>query len=291
MDVDRDDNRPRQAANLQLGRKRVVGKKIAMPMAKKSVHYPSCAILEGANCGSRTLPQRSARKIQEQLILTDSESEQSDSSSSDTESVAESEQASTVEDGPPIKAEEEDGPRPFGPAELIDLETPPQISISLPQLVSHASPGPAESDDDHDLGSSARNIVPLSAQAPLPADLVSTIEKLTHSSARLHKTKRLPFLLRNLRRGFLQRCKTLGIPVERETQDNVAFHMHYEHTGVNDVGYEITLHQWDCPLCSLHPSFPNQAILKKHLAWDHGEFLFKWRRSQANRVYRVIHSK
>ena len=197
--------------------------------------------------------------------------------------MAESEQASTVEDALPIKVEEEGGLRRFGPAELIDLETPPQISISLPQLLSRATPGTTESDD---MGSSAA-IVPLSAQAPLPADLVSTIEKLTHSSARLHLTKRLPFLVRNIRRGFLQRCKALGISSDRRTED-VAFHVHYEHTGVNDVVYDVTLHQWDCPLCTLHPSFPNQQMLQKHLAWDHEEFPFEWRRSHESLVY-VLH--
>ncbi|KAG5638004.1 hypothetical protein H0H81_002272 [Sphagnurus paluster] len=59
-------------------------------------------------------------------------------------------------------------------------------------------------------------VVPPPAAPPESREQVTNaIESLTGSIIRMQKTKQLPFLLRNLRNGFLGRCRELSIPVDR----------------------------------------------------------------------------
>ena len=124
-------------------------------------------------------------------------------------------------------------------------------------------------------------------QAPsVPSDeLVAAVEPLTLSSVRMQKLKLLPFLLRNLRKGFRHRCRVRGIPTDPRA-GHVSVTVRYEHS--SDSGehmFETRMEKWLCPLCELHGAFGTRAMLASHLGWDHAEAEFHWIETQDVRIF------
>ena len=66
--------------------------------------------------------------------------------------------------------------------------------------------------------------------------LVAAVESLTLSSIRMQKTSQLPFLLRNLRHGFLLRCRRLQVPVYTNGRD-LLFSVQYSY--LDDAVYHV----------------------------------------------------
>lgn len=147
-----------------------------------------------------------------------------------------------------VKKEDVDYLRPFGPAELIDLDPAPPITIQLPQ------------------------ITPQKAQSAPPSALVQeALEHISLATNRMQETQQLPFRLRNLRKGFLLRCKNLGIPTDpKENRRDVIVRLRYDIPGVAGA-YETAMIGWRCPICSLHGCFPSRKVLRYHLEWDHSD--------------------
>lgn len=117
-------------------------------------------------------------------------------------------------------------------------------------------------------------------------NLVSALEGFTLSSLRMQKTGQLPFLLRNLRRGFTDRCQLLGIPVEPAVHSDKPLEIHLtfrlqtrsvvsEDATYSDE-YQTRMTSWTCPLCDLHGKFKNHSMLQKHIEWDHSEINMRW---------------
>jgi len=194
------------------------------------------------------LAKKAARKIH---AITASSSESTSQSSSDEDMYTDPDT-----DGPStpvVKVEEEqDGLGRFGPGQIIDLTTPPRINVPLPQLGPEALP---------------------QSTSTVPPRLFTALEHHTGKITYLHQTRRLPFLLRNVRRGFLLRCKDAGISLNDDL-NRVMLGVRYDH--VDGIFYETSLHQWTCPICSIHGPFPNLAVLQKHLEWDHKELFTEW---------------
>ena len=122
--------------------------------------------------------------------------------------------------------------------------------------------------------------MPLASTTPavsskVPSDqLVAAVEALTLSSIRMQKTSQLPFLLRNLRHGFLLRCRRLQVPVYSDGRD-ISFSVHYNH--LDDGVYQVDgLSAWHCPLCDLLGTIKTREMLNCHLHWDHPEVFFEW---------------
>jgi len=118
-------------------------------------------------------------------------------------------------------------------------------------------------------------------------NLVAALEALTLSSLRMQKTGQLPFLLRNMRRGFVHRCRLLDVPTkssihsDEPLQVQLLFRLQTNvlvFEGAEDYSDEYTTHMtsWNCPLCDLHGRFGTQAMLQKHIEWDHSEIKTKW---------------
>src|ERR1700683_3453206 len=83
-----------------------------------------------------------------------------------------------------------------------------------------SSEEPSESSEDEEMDSNADHPETESESEAVDRptspsnDLIAALEVLTLPSLRMQKTGQLPFLLRNLRRGFAGRCHQLGIPTK-----------------------------------------------------------------------------
>jgi hypothetical protein len=131
----------------------------------------------------------------------------------------------------------------------------PQITIALPQIK-------AEPEDDF----------PVGGLGP-PEELVNAVEALTISPIRLQATRQLPFLRRNLRKGFISRCADVLIPIHPE-QKHVSLEVTYEY--VDGIVFKAKIEDCLCPLCNLFGKFTTQGTLYCHLKWDHQEVLSDW---------------
>ncbi|KAG0707919.1 hypothetical protein DFH29DRAFT_994550 [Suillus ampliporus] len=122
------------------------------------------------------------------------------------------------------------------------------------------------------------------APAEMPSDtLIEALECISLTTIRLAQLHRLPFMLRNLRKGFLSRCKSLGIDTSRSVPPPKPITVVYSCVAqiAKDGSLErqetrTTMPDWKCPLCELHGTFPMQQILNAHLKWDHSEVGFVW---------------
>jgi hypothetical protein len=115
-------------------------------------------------------------------------------------------------------------------------------------------------------------------------ELTTAVEALTLSSVRMQRANRLPFLLRNLRRGFISRCRSLDIPTQR-TSEGILVTVRYEYSfGVGEHAFETRMEHWVCPCCELHGAFQTREMLASHLDWDHNEVHSQWNEVDDGRV-------
>ncbi|KAG2063903.1 hypothetical protein BDR04DRAFT_1110967 [Suillus decipiens] len=121
------------------------------------------------------------------------------------------------------------------------------------------------------------------APAEIPSDtLIEALENVSLTTIRLAKLHRLPFILRNLRKGFLIRCESLGIDTSHTIPPSKPVTVIYNVSQITEHRYpgrqetRTTMADWRCPLCELHGVFPTQQILYAHLRWDHSGVGFRW---------------
>ncbi|KAF6762024.1 hypothetical protein DFP72DRAFT_594166 [Ephemerocybe angulata] len=263
-----DSSPERQSARKHIAAKKIPTNTIGFPFARaraarktENLQYTDS---DSGSDGSGKESDSDEENSEEGDDDTPTEGGRSSSSSEPGEDMdvdSENDQVSTA-----IKVEDEDisGPRMFGPAELIDLNSPPRINIPLPQI----GPSPPRANvrlpPENNAGA---------AQAGFPPRLFSAISRLALPSERLRQAERLPFLAGRMRRGFLLRCRDLGLPLDSDA-DAVSLRVRYEH--IDEIKFNLLLTAWKCPICSFHGVFPNRLILAKHLEWDHGEFYIKW---------------
>lgn len=229
--------------------------------------------------------KRSARKLEsvnrprEPLFTKDSSDETSSAGFSDDEQAEEppsgterldtdDENDSDTSSADDLRAQQatidEEARRSFSPPTLEYIDSPPRITRQLtdPLLVLAPLDDPG-------------------TPASGPSDeLVSAIEWLTLSSVRMQKTRQLPFLLRNLRTGFRDRCRRLGIPTDHPSEDvNLVvlfFRLDFEGNVDQAQSYKATCQEWVCPFCELQGVFDTREMLSCHLDWDHVEVKTTW---------------
>lgn len=135
--------------------------------------------------------------------------------------------------------------------------------------------GPSTESDSQDI---------FSERPPSPSnDLVTSLEALTLSPLRMQQTRQLPFLLRNLRRGFKIRCHQVGVATtptlefDNSVEVGLTFRL-LKSSGDVEYSDEYNTHTtpWNCPLCDLHGRFNTQDMLQRHLDWDHSEIKTVW---------------
>ncbi|KAF8906729.1 hypothetical protein CPB84DRAFT_1844201 [Gymnopilus junonius] len=138
------------------------------------------------------------------------------------------------------------------PSERLVFNTPPPITVPLPT-------SPARVHDTFD-------------SEPSTA-LLSAVQALTLPTIRMQTTKQLPFLLRNLRKGFYSRCRKFCLPIYHDGRD-IVLQVHYEYAG--GITYKAEVSKWQCPLCNLFGTFPTREMLNFHLQMDHLEVYYDW---------------
>ena len=107
-------------------------------------------------------------------------------------------------------------------------------------------------------------------------EMIAAIAYLTKTSVKTYKTRRRPFLLRNLRRGFMSRCRSLNIPTQR-TSDKIAVAVRYEYSSAAGAhAFGTQMEHWVCPCCELLGVFQTREMLASHLDWDHSEIVSQW---------------
>ena len=118
-------------------------------------------------------------------------------------------------------------------------------------------------------------------------NLIAALEVFILPSLRMQKTGQLPFLLRNLRRGFADRCLLLGLSTKPTVCSDELLEVQLifrlqtnslvseDAEGFSDE-YKTRMTSWNCPLCDLHGGFGVQAMLQKHIEWDHSEIETRW---------------
>jgi hypothetical protein len=112
-------------------------------------------------------------------------------------------------------------------------------------------------------------------------ELLNALEALTLTSIRIQTTRRLPFLRRNLRKGFFKRCMNLHLPIygDRKT---ISLGVKYEY--VDGIVFHAEIEEWLCPLCNIFGKFATRAMLNRHLEWDHREVFCEWKRVEETDV-------
>jgi hypothetical protein len=128
-------------------------------------------------------------------------------------------------------------------------------------------------------------VAPIAFQTPPPSgppeDLAAALDEICLGPLRMQRTKQLPFLLRNLHRGFRLRCKAINIKTTK-SRPKLPILVRYEYTGKR---YETYMSKWLCPLCELHGALPNKEMLRCHLHWDHPEVILeRWEQRANNQV-------
>ncbi len=142
------------------------------------------------------------------------------------------------------------------------------------------------------LVSDAEEVIVLSDSEDDVEELYRALDALTLSEARMQKRKRLPFLLKNLWKGFMYQCQRHGVrtspPNAPRGAVKVVFKYYLE---ANDSGassdsstdareyqtYVGSMADWRCPMCELHKPFPTREMLLFHLSRDHTEVKVSWR--------------
>ncbi len=203
------------------------------------------------NCDT---PSHAARKIEQNYWDTSSEPDDSRPEASDSASPSESSRrASALSHQSDSDIEIDNAPiNPEHAPEIILLDAPPRFS-------SHFHPRPRRP----------------AAMTP-PSTLVTTIERLSFASLRMHATRRLPFLLRDLRRRFYARCEQLGVPVYTDKR-TPRLKILYTGAGAEDSEYVARVDgSWVCPLCNLLGALRTREMLDCHLRWDHAEVFCEW---------------
>ncbi|KAJ7188349.1 hypothetical protein C8R46DRAFT_1054518 [Mycena filopes] len=98
-------------------------------------------------------------------------------------------------------------------------------------------------------------------------EIIGAIEDLTLSLTCLQDLHRLPFLKRNLRRGFQIYCAARGVPIETENNcQSIAVVFKIE-----EATHEASISCYECPLCQIHFPFQTKEMLETHLDLDHSE--------------------
>lgn len=145
------------------------------------------------------------------------------------------------------------------------LDSPPKITIPLSQIDLSLVDDPAPQ---------SRSIEPSD-------ELITALESLALPTIRMQKTHQLPFLLRNVREGFLSRCRALGVPIYSHDRQ-LSLCVRYDY--VAGPTYITDISNWLCPLCELHGIFRTREMLDCHLQWDHAEVYSEWERMVVTEV-------
>lgn len=124
------------------------------------------------------------------------------------------------------------------------------------------------------------------------SDLLAAFEPLSITTRlRLHKS--LPFLMRNLRKGFLVKCATIGIPTAPKDAPSPSMQIIYRYLIHDDSDHPLEddweeiageSTEWVCPICDLHGVMATREMVEYHLQNDHDEVQATWTQQAVSHV-------
>ncbi|KAJ7132828.1 hypothetical protein C8R43DRAFT_1023565 [Mycena crocata] len=210
--------------------------------------------------------------------------------------------------------ESKDAPRPMGRKAARKIEEqPPQLhsddestgspSDSEWETDSELEPPETDQEDSSDsdveiteIWSSKPPVIELLDDTPpmspvirpsTPSDeLIGAIERLTLAVTSMQELHRLPFLKRNVRRGFASYCKDRGVPIESHDSPTAPIHVSFKFS-TKSPPHQASISCWECPLCQLHLPFPTKDMLETHIKQDHGEVLTRWEERDGKGKWRL----
>lgn len=225
-----------------------------------------------AGPGMKPIPVRSARKHR---YMSESEEEED---SSEIESPDDQEDDIEVEED--LAVGDEDDEDDF----YANEDDHPPLFLN-PSSESSSEDGlDVEANDHNEIGPSPNALDP-NREAP-PNALLQSFRTATLDCPRLQRLKRLPYLPRNVRIGFLARCKSLGInisatplssPIRVLYRDALPASPNMPRTTY--LTYRASMTILSCPLCDLHGTFHSKDMLNAHFEWDHEEITVTWKSS------------
>lgn len=136
-------------------------------------------------------------------------------------------------------------------------------------------------------------VISVSSDSSSDEGTTEEISNLLHAfaavsiSATLKKHQRLPFLCRNVRRGFLYTCRSARMPTHPRTRPVTPMDVVYQYPARQNAivfqdlptKWEETLaktEDWKCPLCDIHGVFGTVRMLQFHVQSDHPEVEAQW---------------
>lgn len=124
------------------------------------------------------------------------------------------------------------------------------------------------------------------------------LEALVLPGMRLKEYKRLPFLTRNVRKGFKSRCRKAGVRTEPKESPPARVKVLYRYCPDDDTDSDSSsdedkgryedkvggMSRWLCPLCQVHGEFDTREMLNFHLSEDHTDVKTSWQDILVNGV-------
>ncbi|KAI0674536.1 hypothetical protein C8Q78DRAFT_1015392 [Trametes maxima] len=204
-------------------------------------------------------------------------------------------------------------------------ETPPRFRIprgllplrkTVPSILGKAARKVTSAASTRPLGKAARKrkittngprdeVIELSSDVESDSDideLLDAFDALTSGHVRLRERGRLPFLLRNLRAGFENRCLRGGVRVYPEQKPQAPVKVAYRYfpdrydsekagdaSSSSDEEHQEwvgRMTQWCCPLCQLHQPFRTRDMLVFHLRRDHSDVKVSWSKFNSEGISR-----
>lgn len=123
------------------------------------------------------------------------------------------------------------------------------------------------------------------------SELKAALKALTLSGIRLKEYKRLPFLCRNVRRGFKIRCRKASVRTQPKEEPPARVKVLYRYSFDGENGSDASssssdlemyedkmggMSRWLCPLCQVYGVFDTREMLDFHLSRDHDTVKVSW---------------
>lgn len=167
----------------------------------------------------------------------------------------------------------------------LDITTTGESSDETASVISLTdSDAGAPSSNSTDSDPVAAKILPIPRPASPSLELVAALEHITLSLLRMQETQQLPFLKRNLRRGFKVRCSQVNDIIPKQDRGpgrpglQLVYRLKKDQRDSEAYEYKSYQNSWSCPLCNLHGDMGSMPLLRMHLLWDHKEVPSEWLR-------------
>ncbi|KAJ7096400.1 hypothetical protein C8R44DRAFT_812947 [Mycena epipterygia] len=252
------DSSGRRFAAMSVGNRAAAAPGDYRNITERKYAYANQDVRDGRGFREKPLGRKAARKIEEQTPLSDDEEEEESSDSNDSENEDDWESIPDTDKETEKAGSEPESDSSDDSIEIIDMRLfkPPVIELlddTPPMSPRVQTPRPSTPTDE----------------------ITIALENLVLSAQCMQTLQRLPFLRRNLRRGFLNYCHARGVPTDSDAEaPSIAVLFRLD--GSDLPPHEASLSCYECPICQLHLPFQTKEMLELHLDQDHAEIRTSW---------------